>query len=495
MERDSTAKSFSELPAGFRLLPGEKVVNVEPTPPRPAPDNSSSLREIYRLTHASNNSEVGVFGPAVASLAFESNGPTPDHQGLYSVVFGRDSLRVALDLVDYYPRLVRATIKKLAETQGLTYDTAREEEPGRIAHEIRSPDDPIAQQLTMERGWDWPYYGSVDATPEFIRTIATYCRLHDENGVFLRETYIDKNGQEQSVRTAFDRAVDWMTNRLEANANGLLEYHSTLPKGIENQVWKDSWDAYHHRDGAIANHDQGIASVEVQGVTHDALLDAADIYERLLDEPEKAVYLRERAGRLSDAIRTLFWTEERGGYFVLGLDHDERGDVRQMKIRTSNMGHLLNSRALDGNDEESVHKRAAILRQLQSPTLLTTSGIRTLASDELRYRDGAYHNGSVWIWDTHHIAKGARLHASEPSFAAFADLLDEKILRVTHRIGGFPEYVRGGSAIAVNAHVIDIEDTGAHRTYRAEQPPQEIQAWSVAAILSAKRSIGRRLFS
>ena len=152
------------------------------------------------------------------------------------------------------------------------------------------------------------------------------------------------------------------------------------------------------------------------------------------------------------------------------------------------MGHVLNSRILDGTNKEQIHKRTAILRQLQSPELLCASGIRTLASDEVRFRESAYHNGSVWIWDTHYIAKGARrMHDQE--FDLFANDLDNRILNVVKTIGGFPEFVRGGDKIEVNTRFIDIYDKKAKRINRIEQPPQEIQAWTVSAIISAEQNI------
>jgi glycogen debranching enzyme len=149
------------------------------------------------------------------------------------------------------------------------------------------------------------------------------------------------------------------------------------------------------------------------------------------------------------------------------------------------MGHILNSRVIDGDDEEHVRKRLAILKQLQSPEMLTVGGVRTLANDEVRYREGAYHNGSVWIWDTHHIAKGARRHAKNPEFEKFANDLDKRILKVVDVLDEFPEYIRGGNEIAVNTRIIDVYDSIAGRTNRVEQPPQEVQAWTVAAILAS----------
>lgn len=490
---DVSTDEHTALPKNFRLLPGEKLLHVKSFEATKPKDKPSSLREFYRLTSATNDSEVGVNGPAVAALAVEGNGSIPEHQGLYSVVFGRDSLRVAIDLARHYPRLARTTVCALAELQGTSYYTPREEEPGRIIHEARNPDDPIAIALTEQLGWEWPYYGSVDATPEFIRTLSAYCNLSDENRGILFHHYTDKDGNGRIIADALTAAVNWMTRRMDQNPEGLLEYKAAFPHSIENQVWKDSWDAYHHSDGTLANHNQGIASIEVQTVSHEALLDAADLYEFTLNRKDEAYALRERAAKLNRTILDKFWTDDKGGYFILGTDRDDNGTLRQLKVRTSNMGHVLNSRIIEGDDEEHVRKRTAILDQLLSPELLCISGIRTLASDEYRFREGAYHNGSVWIWDTHHIAKGARRHKKDVRFAEFADDLDRRILEVANVIGGFPEYVRGGDEIAINTTIVDVRDgNNGDRINRVEQPPQEVQAWTVAAILATKRRRSER---
>jgi glycogen debranching enzyme len=217
------------------------------------------------------------------------------------------------------------------------------------------------------------------------------------------------------------------------------------------------------------------------------MLDAADLYDtQIIDRHDQAEQLRKQAKLLSKKILEIFWTDDKGGYFVIGTDRSSSGNLRQLKIRTSNMGHVLNSRVIDGNDEEHTRKRLAILRQLQSPEMLSVGGIRTLASDEVRFREGAYHNGSVWIWDTHHIAKGARRHRNDPKFEKFANDLDNRLLNVVNMIDEFPEYIRGGDKIAVNTRIIDVYDTKAGRINRVEQPPQEIQAWTVAAILASQ---------
>lgn len=482
----------SELPADIQLLPGERLLNVIHHEPRNFGRVPSSLEQILRLTGAQLEEEIGRQRPSIASLALETDKAinAPAHLHLYEVVFGRDSLRVAIDLISSYPELARITTYMLAALQGTEYDASREEEPGRIVHEARDQDDPLAVELSTELGWGWPYYGTVDATPDFIRTLAAYCSVSDKNSQFLSDTYTAKNGEQRTMAEALQYAVGWIMARLKSNPEGLLEYKSNLPQGIENQVWKDSPDAYHHSDGSMANHDAGIASIEVQVTAYDALLDAAHLYEDYLDQAEAAGSLRDQAEKLRSTILDRFWTDDKGGYFVLGTDRDELGNLRQLKIRTSNMGHTLNSRLLEGDDPYTVKRREAIVHQILSPELLCVSGIRTLASDEVRFRPGAYHNGSVWLWDTHHIAKGLRRHG----YTNEADDLDRRILEVIDATHIFPEYVRGDFAekASVNTRTINVWDETYERINKIEQPPQEVQAWTVAAILAIKKRLERR---
>lgn len=477
-----------QLPPDFRLLPGETLVSIVTPPVRTPQHMPSSLREVMRLTGATNIDEIGRFGPSIAALALQTGEEVSEHLRLYETLFGRDSLRVAMSLIDVAPQLARATIYELSRHQGTVYEKSREEEPGRIVHEVRDADDPIARELTETRGWGWPYYGTVDATPEFIRTLAAYCKKTGDYD-FLNQDYVDRDQTARTIAHALERALTWIEARLTANPEGLLEHKAAIEKGIENQVWKDSWDSYSHADGTVANHRQGIASFEVQVSVYDALIDAAELLEQGLQMPGRALQLRLRAEALRDTILDTFWTEDKGGYFVLGTDRDDEGTLRQLKVRASNMGHVLNSRLLESHDPEIVRKKEAVIRQLFTPELLGRAGIRTLASDEVRYRPGSYHNGSVWLWDTHYIATGLRRHERED----LADDLDQRLLDVVTETRMLPEYARGDAdTIALNRHVITIYDETSGKLNTIEQLPQEVQAWTAAAVLEIKTRLGRQ---
>lgn len=472
----------------IRLLPGEQLMSHTTPVARLFTQPPSSLQEVLRLTRVGSLQDIGQNGPSVAALAINGGEVAADaHLRLYEALFGRDSLRVAMSLMAVAPQLARATIQELARQQGTVFHASREEEPGRIVHEVRNPDDPVAQRLTAQRGWGWPYYGTVDATPEFIRTLAAYCRTTRDYD-FLQTTYIDRQGKTRTIAHALNKAVDWIEHRMEQNPERLLEHKATTPGGIENQVWKDSWDSYMHADGTIANHHKGIAAIEVQAAVYDALIDTAELMEGPLAMEGRALQLRLRAETLKTTVMNVFWTDDKGGYFVLGTDRASDGSLRPLKVRSSNMGHVLQSRLMDSTDSETVHKRQALVRQLVSPELLGAAGVQTLASDEARYRPGSYHNGSVWLWDSHYIAGGLRRHGYERE----ADDIDQRILDVVHITHMLPEYVRGGDHIRPNTAIITVFDTIMNRENTVEQLPQEVQAWTAAAVLEIKTRLGKQ---
>jgi Glycogen debranching enzyme len=80
------------------------------------------------------------------------------------------------------------------------------------------------------------------------------------------------------------------------------------------------------------------------------------------------------------------------------------GDKRQCKVRTSNAGHLLFSKAITPS-------KARILASLFfEKHFFSGWGIRTLSSLEIQYNPLSYHNGSIWPHDNALIAFGLSLY-------------------------------------------------------------------------------------
>ena len=105
---------------------------------------------------------------------------------------------MAMDLLEDFPAVARATVLDLARLQGVRDNPRGEEEPGRILHEHRSPDDPHAARLALY--WDLPYYGSVDSTPQWINLLVSLC-AHDGDSI-LAAALTDRLGRTRTVRDA-----------------------------------------------------------------------------------------------------------------------------------------------------------------------------------------------------------------------------------------------------------------------------------------------------
>ncbi|MBI2589277.1 hypothetical protein HYW35_03720 [Candidatus Saccharibacteria bacterium] len=469
-----------------RILPGERILSIVYPGISYPKEHPPATVVLMQLTGVKKPEDIGNNGPSIAATASAENEHIEILNNL-KALYGRDSLIVGNYVSGIFPKLQQATVIRLAELQGIDYNSLAEEEPGRIIHEDRPPDSPIAVQATEKSGWQWPYYGSIDATPLFIS--ATIDCTKNEI-LFLKRRFEGRDGKTHTLEESLENSVGWLMRKLDSNQESLLEFKPSFDGSIENQAWKDSWDSYFHKDGTIANHRQGIASVEVQAFAYDALLDVVEFYnsrlEAITDPSEKSVLqqkiegLQLRADKLKRTVMDKFWVEdERGGYFALGTDRDEDGKLRPLEIRTSNMGYLLDSRMLDSNDPEIVRRREEVIKTLFSEEMLAEAGIRTLSNREVRFRSGAYHNGSVWPHDTYRISRGL----AKCGYYGLAYDLVQRIKGVVEKTNMYVEFARGGESgdEPINRRIVDVWDEKLSRENRIEEPPKEPQAWDVAA--------------
>src|SRR6266700_2316960 len=80
----------------------------------------------------------------------------------FMTMFGRDSIFTSLQALPFTAELAATTLRALAERQGTRIDDFRDEDPGRILHEMR-----YGELTAFEERPHSPYYGSADATPLF----------------------------------------------------------------------------------------------------------------------------------------------------------------------------------------------------------------------------------------------------------------------------------------------------------------------------------------
>jgi glycogen debranching enzyme len=295
----------------------------------------------------------------------------------YVTVFGRDALIASHQLLMVNTRPARDALELLAAKQGTVVDDWRDEEPGKILHEIRQGE--LARAGIIPHT---PYYGSVDATPWFVILYAQHFRWTGDLAFA------------EKLLPAAEAAVEWIDRYGDLDGDGFVEYRSRSPRGMRNQGWKDSHDSVVHADGRLA--EPPIALAEVQAYAYLAKVRMADVY-RALGRPEDARRLEDSAQQLKRRFNDAFWMEDEK-FFAEALD----GDKRQVRSITSNPGHALYCGIVDEEKAQPLAKR------LLSPDMFSGWGIRTMSKAAAAYNPMSYHNGSVWPHDNALIAAGLK---------------------------------------------------------------------------------------
>ncbi|HEY2313541.1 MAG TPA: glycogen debranching N-terminal domain-containing protein [Streptosporangiaceae bacterium] len=297
----------------------------------------------------------------------------------FMTIFGRDSILTSLQALPFTSELASTTLLALAERQGTRIDDFRDEDPGRILHEMR-----YGEMTAFEERPHSPYYGNADATMLYVILLDEYERWTGDTKL-VREL-------EHSARAA----LNWISDYADLQGNGYVSYQRRNAKtGLENQCWKDSWDSISYRNGDLPGFPR--ATCELQGYAYDAKMRGARLARLVWKDPAYADHLEKEAADLKRRFNRDFWVKD-GEYFAVALD----GDGRQVDSLTSNIGHLLWSGIVDTS------KAKAVVKHLMGPRLYSGWGVRTMAEGEARYNPIGYHVGTVWPFDNSFIAWGLR---------------------------------------------------------------------------------------
>lgn len=326
------------------------------------------------------------------------------HAGIpwFATVFGRDSIFTALELLAFAPGLAAGTLRRLASLQGRKTDPERDEEPGKILHELRHGEMAGTGEIPFGR-----YYGSVDATPLFLVLFAeTVERTADL--ALARELW-----------PAARAAMEWVERIGDRDGDGYVEYARMSPKGLVHQGWKDSRDAVVHADGRIA--EPPIALAEVQGYVYAALRGMARVARRL-DFYLDASTWEAKAARLQEQFERDFWLDDEGIY-ALALD----GQKRPCRVVASNAGHCLFAGIA------APERAARVIERLLREDMFSGFGVRTLSERERRYNPMSYHDGSVWPHDNAVIAAGFSRYGAPERAAEILTGLFDAILGIEDR--------------------------------------------------------------
>ena len=353
----------------------------------------------------------------------------------FVALFGRDSIITALQTLAYDSSIAEQTIRLLAEFQGKEVNPWREEEPGKILHELR-----LGEMARLNEIPHTPYYGTVDATPLWLVLIARHAFWTGDIGVF------------NELRPQIEAALAWIDQYGDADGDGYVAYECKTEKGLANQGWKDSGDAIVNRDGSLAI--PPIALIEVQAYVYEAKEGIASLYRRV-GEIDRAKELERQAKTLREQVNRDFWLSD--GYYALALQDGNR----PVAVLSSNAGHALWSGIAE------VDQARKVADHLLSKAMFNGWGIRTLSAGSVRYNPLGYHLGTVWPHDNSIIAAGFKRYGFDEAASRILSGLMGAALhfeagRLPELFGGFP-----------------LADYGIPVSYPVACQPQ---AWSAGAI-------------
>jgi glycogen debranching enzyme len=435
---------------GVRKTPKYHDVHDVPTPNigmslqnwmNSAPQLRSSWSELERIYQRSlvDLAALRFFSPFAPGEALPAAGLP-----WFMALFGRDSIFTSHQALPFLPELAASTLRVLAVRQGTRVDDFRDEEPGKILHEVR-----YGEMTAFEERPHSPYFGSSDATPLFLVLLDEF------------ERWTGRDDLVRKFEPEARAALRWIDQYGDRDGDGYVEYERrNKENGIENQCWKDSWDAIQFSDGTIAK--KPVATCEIQGYVYDAKRRCARLAREFWNDPETADRLEKEAAELKRRFNRDFWIPEKQ-FFALALDRAKR----KVDSLASNLGHLLWSGIVDDD------KAAACARHLVGPALFSGWGVRTMALGEGGYNPIGYHVGTVWPFDNSFVAQGLRHYGfgREAAIVALGNLQAARFFeyRLPEAFAGYPR-----------------EETDFPVEYPTACSPQ---AWSAGAPLLFLRSL------
>lgn len=286
-----------------------------------------------------------------------------------------DSLRTVIAGYHWFGDWGRDTLIALP---GLTLATGRPTEARRILQTFASWADRGMLPNRFPDEGDTPEYNTADATLWFFVALRAYVRATGDHALVTE------------LLPALREIIRWHREGtrfgIRVDTDGLL--HAGEP-GVQ-LTWMDA------KVGDWVVTPRTGKPVEINALWYNALRILAEL-ERLVGEEDSAKLLERDAARVGRRFARVFWCGE-GGHLYDVVDGDRRdATVRPNQLLACSLPFPL----------LSATRRRSVLRVVEEE-LLTRVGLRSLAPSDPDYRsryegdtlrrDGAYHQGTVWMW-------------------------------------------------------------------------------------------------
>lgn len=328
---------------------------------------------------------------------------------IYGGIFGRDSLITSLKLLQVHKktknedclRIVKKSLKTLANLQGQEINPESGEEPGKIIHEFR-PDNHDHLTKNIQKPWyvypdnSMRNYDTIDAAPLFLITAYRYLQQSHDN-VFI-----------ETLLPNIKAAINWIIAYGDTNGDGLIDYNAKTDREFDGPFtdnWMDHPDTIFHENGLPVRYP--LAPVEVQAYAYLALRLWGTYFKDIDDVFAEILQLK--AQELKDNFNETYLVKtNKEAYFAFNID----GAGKQLVSRRSNVGHALWASLTiedDGVRDSIIEKKyiPLVVKQLLSPDIFEPKGgVRTLSLRSRNFQPNGYHNGTIWPHDNSMIAEG-----------------------------------------------------------------------------------------
>jgi glycogen debranching enzyme len=283
---------------------------------------------------------------------------------MYVGLFARDVLFASRQLITVSTDMLRGSLDVLAQHLGTRTDDWRDEQPGRVIHELHS--HPLAQLNYSPHG---RYYGGSTGSMFYGFAVADLWRW---------------TGSREAVKPFLEpalRGLAW-ADQHSRDKSGFYKYQTYSKQGEKNQGWKDSDDAIVYPDGSQVSDPLG--TCEMQGCVYATKHALSQVLWEMDNKPT-ARRLAEEARELKKRFNEFFWMPEEN-FFAMGIDAKNR----PINSVASGPGHCLRYAIIDERYRE------AVARRLMADDMFSGWGVRTLSSKHPSFNPFSYHCGSVW---------------------------------------------------------------------------------------------------